>query len=172
MPESETLDIARSYLPILDGEDSKKSQYLSYRITNFSRAMATELTGIHRKTVARWREEDPAFAWIDGEGLSEARKTLANEVIDMQFTRNFHLVLQKDFRILYKDHMNSLGTGLPLTEEEQAYMLKIRQHYTPQSLAMVKQILAGGTVEEPFNFTKLTMTIKREREQIEIIKET
>ena len=82
----------------------------------------------------------------------------------MQFTRNFHLVLEKDFKVLYKD-----AIGDELTENDIKYLEKIRQHYTPQSLAMVKQLLGGGTVDQPFDFTRLTMTIKRE--QIEIREE-
>lgn len=163
MPEA--LDIARSILPSFNEEDSKKSEYLGYRLNFFSRQEATELTGIHPKTVTRWRE-DPQFALIDGDGLTTLRKTLQTEFTDMQFSRNFHMVLKKDFRILYKD-----ACSQPLTEYEQDYLIKIRQHYTPQSLAMVKQLLNGGTVEEPFNFTKLTLTIKRETEQIEMKRE-
>jgi hypothetical protein len=34
---------------------------------------------------------------------------------------------------------------------------------------MVKQLLGGGTVAQPFDFTKLTLSIKRE--QIEITQE-
>ena len=92
------------------------------------------------------------------------RKEFASTFIDMQYTRNFHLMLQKDFKVLYKD-----AIGETLTDVENKYIEKIRQHYTPQSLAMVKQLLGGGTVDQPFDFTRLTMTIKRE--QIEIKEE-
>jgi len=71
------------------------------------------------------------------------------------------LVLQKDFRILFKE-----ATEGTLTDDEKGYLLKIRQHYTPQSLAMVKQLLGGGNVEKPFDFTKLTLTIKKEQTTI------
>ena len=162
--KSEALDLARSALPMFEEEDTKKSLYLSYRLSNFSRLQSVELSGIHRKTLARWTEADPNFAYIDGQGITEMRKQLANEFLDMQFTRNFHLVLQKDFKILYKDAMNQ-----QLLPNEVEYLSKIRQHYTPQSLAMMKQLLGGGTVEEPFNFTKLTLTIRRE--QIEMVQE-
>jgi len=161
--KSSALDLARSAMPAFEEEDTKKSLYLGYRLSNFSRSQSLELTGIHRKTVARWREADSNFAFIDGEGISDMRKTLANEYLDMEYTRNFHLVLQKDFKILYKD-----ATNQSLTPCESEYLAKIRAHYTPQSLAMMKQILGGGTMEQPFDFTKLTISIRRERESVEI----
>lgn len=162
--KSEALDLARSALPMFEEEDTKKSLYLSYRLSNFSRFQSVELSSIHRKTLARWTEADPNFAYIDGEGIGEMRKQLANEFLDMQFTRNFHLVLQKDFKILYKDAINQ-----QLSPNESEYLNKIRQHYTPQSLAMMKQLLGGGTVEQPFDFTKLTISIRRE--QIDMVQE-
>lgn len=164
MSESETLDLARSALPAFDEEDTKKSLYLGYRLSNFSRLQSVELSGIHRKTLARWTEADPNFAALDGEGIGEYRKRFASEYLDMQFTRNFHLVLQKDFKILYKD-----ATGQQMSPNEVDWLSKIHNHYTPQSLAMIKQLLKGGTVEQPFDFTKLTISIRRE--QIDMVQE-
>jgi len=161
---SEALDLARSALPAFEEEDTKKSLYLSYRLSNFSRLQSVELAGIHRKTLARWTEADQNFAYIDGQGITEMRKQLANEFLDMQFTRNFHLVLQKDFKLLYKD-----AIGQDLSPNDVEYLHKIRNHYTPQSLAMMKQLLGGGSVDQPFDFTKLTLTIRRE--QIEMVQE-
>jgi len=162
----EVLDIARSFLPAFAEEDSKKSEYLGYRLCNFSRHQAIELTGIHPKTLSRWKE-DANFALIDGESMSFLRTQLANDYLDMQFTRNFHLVLQKDFRILYKD----ATTPHDMLPSEVEYLNKIRQHYTPQSLAMVKQMLSGGTVDQPFDFTKITISVQKETQQIKFEKE-
>jgi len=160
---TETEAIAEAFVPSFS-DDNKKATYLSYLIANFAHRVACQLTPVSEKQVRRWKDADSNFANICGPGLPALRKEFASVFIDMQFTRNFHLVLQKDFRILYKD---ALGTEL--TDNEVKYLEKIRQHYTPQSLAMVKQLLGGGTVEQPFDFTKLTMTIKRE--QIEITQE-
>jgi len=157
----ETGEMARSLMPTMENEN--KATYLSWIVCNFSVREAVKLTGIHQKTVTRWREADPEFVELEQEGLTNRRKQMANEFLDMQFTRNFRLILQKDFDVLYKD-----ATKIVLTEFEQAYLLKVRQHYTPQSLAMLKQLLAGGNIQQPFDFTKLTMTISREREQIKV----
>lgn len=166
MPETaltETESIAQAFVPTFS-DDNKRATYLSYLIANFAHREACQLTPVSEKQVRRWKDADEDFRRICGEGLPDLRKQFASQFIDMQFTRNFHLVLQKDFRVLYKD-----AIGDELTENEYKYLEKIRQHYTPQSLAMVKQLLGGGTVEQPFDFTKLTMTIKRE--QIEITQE-
>ena len=163
---SDTENMAESLLPMLehDGMDGKRADYLSKRICNFSVRESCQLANVSEKSVRRWREADENFRHLDTDGMTDLRKKLANEYIGMEFTRNFHLVLQKDFKILYKD-----ATNVVLTEGETEYLMKIRQHYTPQALAMVKQILGGGDLDKPFDFTKLTMTIRQER--IEMTKE-
>lgn len=157
---SETTTIAKAALPLF-GDDGKKADYLSYRVSYFSFRESCELGKVSEKQVRRWRATDEQFNHLDTEGLTELRKQFSNEYLEMQYTRNFQLVLQKDFKILYKD-----ATDVQLTDVETKYLEKIRQHYTPQSLGIVKQLLSGGSTAEPFNFTELTMTIKRE--QIEI----
>lgn len=160
---SETKDIASTLIPTFS-DGGKKAGYLSYRVSNFSMRESCKLANVSEKQVRRWREASEEFNHLDTDGLTELRKQMANEYLDMQFTRNFRLVMEKDFRVLFRD-----ATGETLSEVENKYLEKIRQHYTPQSLAMIKQLLGGGTIDQPFDFTKLTMTIKRE--QIEIVGE-
>ncbi len=166
---TETEGIAQSFVPTFS-DDKKQATYLSYLIANFAHREACTLTPVSEKQVKRWKDADENFANLCGPGLPALRKEFASSFIDMQFTRNFHLILQKDFHVLYKDALHSQDSTKPdLTESETKYLDKIRQHYTPQSLAMVKQLLGGGNIKEPFDFTRLTMTIKRE--QIEIVQE-
>lgn len=168
MPPAKTIDpgsteqIAHSIVPYFP-DDNKKSKYLSYRVSGFSVMEAAQLAGCHLKSVRRWRLADEQFSKIDLEGVNELRKQLSSEYLDLEFTRNFRLVLQKDFEVLYKSVRN-----IDLNEQEHSYLLKLRSHYTPQHLAMIKQILSGGNIQEPFDFTKLTLTIRREREEITI----
>ena len=163
---SDTISTLSAGLQLFSGEEmtDKKAAYLSYRISNFSSRESEKLANVSRKQVMRWRESDPQFRHLEGEGLPGLRDSMSNKLLDMQFTRNFRLVMEKDFRVMYKD-----ATGEPMTASELRYMEKIRQHYTPQSLAAVRQILNGGTIEQPFDFTKLVMEIKRE--QITIVQE-
>ena len=167
MTITETEAIAQAIIPYFT-DGGKKAEYLGFRVANFTVRESCELGNVTEKQVRRWREADEQFMYLDQEGLSELRKTMASESINMQFTRNFHLILQKDFKVLYKDAMIENG-GPKLTEDETKYLDKIRMHYTPQSLAMVKQLLGGGTTDKPFDFTKLTMTIRRE--QVDITQE-
>jgi len=163
---TETEQTAEALLPLLsgDGFNAKRAEYLGKRVCNFTVREACKLAGIHEKTVHRWREADSQFEYLDTEGMTNLRKQLGMEFLNMQFTRNMSLFLEKDFKVLYKD-----ATGAPMTDDDKIYLSKVRQHYTPQSLAMIKQLVGGGSIEEPFNFTKLTMTLKRE--QIEITQE-
>ena len=171
MPEQTELEnIAGTILPQLmdDGigatSESKRSNYLSKRICGFSVREACQLCGIHEKSVRRWREE-PEFSRLDTQAMVELRKTLSTNLIDFQFTRNLHLALEKDFNIMYKD----ATTPQSMTGDDKAYLSKIRQYYTPQALATIKQLL-GGTTDKEFDFTRFVMTIRRE-ESVEIREE-
>ena len=159
---SNTQAIAEQTLPY-HLEDSKKSKYLSYRASGFSVMESVELSGCHHKSVLRWREADSEFRRLDTADIVELRKSLSSQFLDIEFTRNFRLVMQKDFIVLYKS-----VKGLELSDQDNDYLLKLRNHYTPQHLAMIKQLLAGGSIKEPFDFTKLTLTIRREKEEVEI----
>ena len=157
---SETQEIATS---IITQENGKKARYLSYRVCNFSVRESAQLAKVTERAIRYWRENDENFAHIDGDGLTDLRKQMANQYLDMEFTRNFRLVLQKDFEVLFK-----AVTGELLTDQEDNYLGKLRSHYSPQNLAAIKQLLGGGTLDQPFDFTKLTLTIRREREMLEI----
>ncbi len=156
--------ISASIIPLYS-DDTKKAKYLSYRVANFSVMESCKLADCHIKSVRRWREDDANFNAIDIAGLSHIRKKYGAEYLNMEFTRNFKLLMQKDFDIIYKT-----VTGKQLTDQEFAYLLKIRAFYTPQQLAIINGIVKD--VEDPsnpnkFNFTKLTMTLKSVKESTE-----
>lgn len=157
--------VAEQTLPYFD--DGKKSEYLSYRLCDFSEMQSIQLSKIHHKTVMRWREADPLFKSLDMNidgALVKARKELSINYLDIQYTRNFRLVMQKDFEVLFK----SVTVPLTMTEMDKEYLMKIRAMYTPQQLAQIKMMLSGGDNKEPFDFTRLTLTIRREREVTEV----
>lgn len=157
-----TEGIAQSLVPFYT-DGGKKAKYLSYTVAGFSVMESIKLVPkLHLKTVQRWRDNDPNFASIEQRASTELRKQLSNELIDIEFTRNFRLFLAKDFEILFKD-----ATGITLTDKEQSYLLVIRKFYTPQQLAVVKQ-LVGGVESSPemFDFTKLVIDVHLEKETI------
>ena len=144
-----TEDMAQALLPFYF-EGTKKANYLGYIVAGFSFTMACRLAKLHTKTVKNWRDSDPNFVELENKAKTELREQLSNSMLDIEFTRNFRLVLVKDFEILYKD-----ATGQTLTEEERKYILLIRKFYTPQQFAIIKQLLSGGDKSgEAFDFTK------------------
>lgn len=156
--ESVTENIAKSLVPYYT-EGGKKASYLSYLVAGFSVMESTRLAKVHLKTIFRWRKEFPEFALIEEQCTTEVRKRLADELIDIEFTRNFRLILAKDFTILFKD-----AQGIMLSEREQQYLFLIRKFYTPQQFAMIKQLISGDGSGEAFDFTRTVLTIRLERE--------
>lgn len=142
-------------------EGGKRARYLSYLVAGFSIMEAVTLAKIHHKSVLRWREDDSNFVDLERKATGELREQLSNQLINIEFTRNFRLVLAKDFQILFKD-----AAGTQLTDKEQQYLLLIRKFYTPQQLAMIKQIVGGdGKPTEAFDFTRTVLEIRLSREE-------
>lgn len=147
-------------------EDGKKATYLKFRVTGFGVNESCLLADVHHKTVLLWRRKDPEFRAIDTSNLESLRQNLAAKYLGIEFTRNFALFLQKDFRILMKDAL-----GVPLSLGEHQYMAKVRTMYTPQQLGELKSLAdefknPAGNV--PTDFTKLVFTLKREREEVTV----
>ena len=142
-------------------DGGKKARYLSYLVAGFSVMESVTLAKIHHKSVLRWREDGDGFLELEKQALGELREQLSNQIIDIEFTRNFRLVLAKDFQILFKDAQDK-----PLSDKEQQYLLAIRKFYTVEQLARIRQLVGGkdGT-GEAFDFTKTVLTIRLEREE-------
>ena len=142
-------------------EGDKKAAYLGYLVAGFSKHESVKLAGIHKKTLSRWQDGDPDFIEFVNR-LPEIRQTLNDQLLDLEFTRNFKLVLNKDFRVLYKD-----ATGKPLSDQEQAYLQAIRKFYTPQHLVQLRQLLSGqDDGGQAFDFTKTVLEIRLSKETV------
>lgn len=155
-----TEGIASAILPYYT-DGTKKANYLKYIIAGFSKNEAMKLCDLGKyphKSVNRW-EEDPVFVALLEKSRTDLRDELANKLTDIEFTRNFMLVLQKDFRVLFKDATNEV-----LTEDENDYLKLIRKFYTPQQYAMVKQMAGGNGKEGAFDFTKTVLEIRLSKE--------
>lgn len=163
---SDAEDICQAMISLCP-DDTKRSDYFGHRIAGFSVRKAMFLAGCSMRSVKRWRELDPEFNKLDTVGLVEARKQLSSEYINIEFTRNYHMVLQKDFDILIK-----AITGVALSPQEHQYLLKLRGHYTPQQLMLIKQLVGEVESGEPFDFTKLTFTLREEKRELVIKAET
>ena len=91
------------------------------------------------------------YAWLDEQRLDESfssielkvpeiRKQLSKEYIEIDFYRNFRLVLEKDYRILEKSIKEEV-----LSKQEHDYLLKLRSAYTPQQLQILTQVISGAS---------------------------
>jgi len=161
----ESENITEAMVPYFP-DDKKKSKYLSFRVTGFTIRESLNLAGVTEASLRRWRRIDPEFAQFDSGGISELKKKFSTEYINLQFTRNMHLVLQKDFAVLVK----SIKHPDTMDDREQAYLLKLRGFYTPQQLAQIQQVI--GEISNQENFTDIVLRISREREELSIVKRT
>jgi hypothetical protein len=158
-------DIAEAIVPYFP-EDGKKSKYLAYRVCGFNMREAMYHVGVTYTSVKRWRDTDAEFARLDTSGLNELKEKLSAKYLNLEFTRNFHLVMQKDFNVLSK----SMKNPEEMTRQENQYLLKLRQFYTPQQFAIIQQ-LVGEATGPGFDFTKLIFEVRREREELRITHE-
>ena len=142
-------------------DGGKRARYLSYLVAGFSVMESITLAKVHLATIKRWRREEHAFEELETKALGELREELSNQLINIEFTRNFRLVLAKDFQVLFKDAQEKV-----LTEKEQQYLLIIRKFYTPEQLTRIRQLVSGRDDSgEAFDFTKTVLTIRLEKEE-------
>ena len=162
---TETEGIVQSLVPYIVNsyvEGGKKSKYFGYILAGFSKYEAVKLAKVHIKTVNHW-EKDPEFIQMMDQ-LPELKKQLSDQIIDIEYTRNFRLLLDKDFKILFKDAM-----GETLTPAEDDYLKLIRKFYTPQQLVMIKQLVGGGPqTTESFDFTKTIIELRLTKEEVHV----
>jgi len=136
--------------------------YLSYRACGFSVREACILAKVNEKTVRRWRATNPEFSRLDTVDVKELVEEFAHKYLSVEFVRNYRLVLRKDFHIITK----SISDPASLSKEEQQYLLKLRSHYTPEQLTVLKKMAEAGTLTE-FDFTKVVLDFSRERLLVE-----
>jgi hypothetical protein len=117
-----------SLIPLLSGS-SNKARYLSYRATGFPVKQAAVLAGVRKHQVALWRKNDKEFLRIEMEELPKLQKTVAKDVLLMEFDMNLRLAMHADYRVLYKA-ATAPGT---MSEEELTIYKAARPHYTPKS---------------------------------------
>lgn len=140
---SETLAKADSVLPRFDWDDAKKRAYLSYRLCGFSRDEARDHTGTDVKTIYNWRMRDEEFAKIEQTNLLTLQRSFSDQVINLDFTRNFKLALELDAKVLTKANEATRDATVTLTKDERTYLNKIRPLYTPAAFQALQDMFAG-----------------------------
>lgn len=165
---SNTEEMAKAILPFyVDG--TKQGTYLSWLVSYFSVTESLQLTGVTMKTLTRWRE-DELFAQLEEKAKGELRRDLADNLMDIEWTRNMRLILAKDFEILLKATTEDPSKPKTLmTDFDRDYLKVIRKFYTPEQLARIRSMTGTSkdNGDEQFDYTKLIMeyTIREERIQ-------
>lgn len=150
---------ADSILPVFDWDNPSKRAYLSYKACGFSSEEARKYVGVNRTTVYRWRKEDATFYQLDVVNLGELRTKFRKEVVQLEFTRNFKLVLEKDFRVLHK----AVTEPKTMTKEDTEYLHRIRPMYTPQQLIALENIVS--VVDQLGSWDELLVYARRHNAQ-------
>ena len=146
---------AQSLIPYR--RDDLRSKYLGWMSSGFSDEEALYVLGLNLTWLELMRQ-DEKFCELE-ERVPEFRKELGREYTDMDFYRNFRMVLEKDHRILRKSldmemEENEEGEMVPaeLTPFEQQYLLKLRTAYTPQQLQLLEAVATGN--DRGLNFSQ------------------
>jgi len=139
---------AESFLPTFTGHADKKRAYLSYRLTGFGIREAMKHAKVPERTLKDWRAKDAEFKRIESMELSQERKNFARELLGLDFTRNFKLVLSMDALLFQKAFAALVSPSSPqLTKEERAYLNNARKMYTPQQFDAIQNMMEQGVEE-------------------------
>lgn len=144
--------ITQSILPY--NFDDDKARYLGLRSSGFTIREALKLIGKAHSTLSLWRKS-PEFVNLE-DRLPELRRQLSLEYANLEFLRNYRLILEKDYRVIKK----SL-TETELLPQEHSYLLKMRSHYTPQQLQIIEALLGLGEASGGFDFTQAILELSR-----------
>ena len=148
LPESEDpkeVSVATTLIPW--SKDDNRARYMGYLACGFNPEEALYMLGLK----VEWLEEqrqDESFNIFELK-VPEIRKELSKEYIELDFFRNFRMVMEKDYRVL--KHALDMGGGL--TNQEHQYLIKMRSAYTPQQLQILEQVMKGVGAEG-FNFAR------------------
>ena len=168
--------IARTVIPY--NRDDDKARYLGLRACAFTTREAARLLQISMSTISTWRK-DEEFKSLEAR-LPEFRQQLAEEYANLEFLRNYRLIMEKDFQIIQKslgiDKANGATTDKleapeMMSQQDFAYLTKIRQFYSPQQFQIMKSIASGksgGEGTEEFNFTQTVLELSKMTARLEI----
>lgn len=158
LPSGEPKEVSAAASLIPYRRDDTRAKYLGYLCCGFSCEEALYVLGMNLSWLELMRQ-DIKFTDLE-ERIPELRKELSREYTEMDYYRNFRMVLEKDHRILRKSLEMELAedeeTGemkpVEMTPYDQQYLLRLRSAYTPQQLQLLEAIAAGG--DGCFNFAK------------------
>ncbi|KKK64858.1 hypothetical protein LCGC14_2979970 [marine sediment metagenome] len=143
--------IAISVIPY--SRDDEKAKYLGYLSSGLSVREALHMID-RSKTWLSLARRDSVFKDLERR-VPEFRKELSKEYVELEFFRNFRLLLEKDHRVLkaalFPDK-DAEGKVIPMSMQDHNYLLKLRSQYTPQQLQILEAIVSGSG--DGFNFAR------------------
>jgi len=125
-------------------KDDTRSKYLSYLACGFSDEEALFVLRLNYSWLDLMRN-DTVFADLETR-IPDIRKELGREYAELDFLRNFRMVLEKDHRVLRKSlemEVDEEGEPVELSPYEHQYLLKLRGAYTPQQLQLLEAVVSG-----------------------------
>lgn len=154
LSKSDPKEVTAASLLIPYSRSDNRCKYLSWCCCGFSDEEALYVLGLPYTWLEHQRK-DEKFQELESR-LPELRQQLCQEYSEIDFYRNFRMVLEKDYRVLRRSLEMDIDadTGEPkeLSGFDQMYLLKLRTAYTPQQLQLLKALSSGGT--DGFNFAK------------------
>ncbi len=158
LPSAEPKEVSAAMSLIPYRHDDLRAKYLGWMSSGFSDEEALYVLGLKRSWLDLMRE-DSKFTDLE-ERIPELRKVLSQEYTEMDFYRNFRMVLEKDHRVLrtslgmemVEDEDTGEMVPVELSSFDQQYLLKLRSAYTPQQLQLLEAVTSGG--DGGFNFAK------------------
>ncbi len=156
LSSSEPKEVSAAISLIPYSRSDNRAKYLGWLCSGFSDDEALYVIGMNLSWLELMRQ-DAKFVELEGR-IPEFRKELSKEYTEIDFYRNFRMVLEKDHRVLRKALEMELvededtGDMVPaeLTAYDQQYLLKLRSAYTPQQLQLLEAVLSGK--DDGFNF--------------------
>jgi len=169
LPSGEPKEVSAAAALIPYRRDDERCKYLGYLACGFSDEEALYVLGLTRTWLTDARL-DKKFTELE-EHIPDLRKELSREYTEMDFYRNFRMVLEKDHRVLRKSLEMELvedeetGEMVPaeMTSQDFQYLLRLRSAYTPQQLQLLESISSGS--DGGFNFAEW---VSRNKEVVQI----
>lgn len=138
---------------------AQKESYLCSRAVGFSIAEAARLAGAEPSMVTVWRKLDPEFRRLEDNELPKQSRRAPDDALRMEFIRNMRLVMNRDFKILYKASL-SLDTLSPV---EYDYLKRVRKHYTiAELLNLERAMLPEGSQASATAVANVTVMVDSE----------
>jgi len=143
---SPEVSVASSIVPY--DRDDERALYFGYRASGLS--VRETLHMIQRsKPWLSLQRHDPVFVDLEHR-IPEFRRELSKEYVEIEFFRNFRLILEKDHQIIQRSL--NLKKDETLSRQDQEYLIKLRSQYSPTQIQILEAIVEGG--KGGFNFAQ------------------